>query len=264
MRSPLAYMERLRLRQKLAVGFCSLLLLALALGLQSLLTQNQLSHDMQRLLSEGVIGIVQVKETRIQLSHVEQALYKVATAPTAAMRAAAMQRLDEAREHLHFAADEARNTLLRADNQRRQVTFEAMLDRVERGSDEALELVRRQRAGEAVALLDSDNFQQALRAADRQMEEIAAVKDANVRSTIYDIRQFAIASNTLTYALLLGGLALALLSSWWISLSIRRPVNRLRQAVDSLAAGQLDTHIPHTDYQNETGDLARAIALLQV
>ena len=66
MRSPLAYLERLRLRQKLAAGFCAVLLLALALGLQSLRTQDQLSSDMQRLLSEGMIGIVQVKEARIQ------------------------------------------------------------------------------------------------------------------------------------------------------------------------------------------------------
>ncbi|OLT99319.1 GAF domain-containing protein [Pseudomonas reinekei] len=34
-------------------------------------------------------------------------------------------------------------------------------------------------------------------------------------------------------------------------------------AVDQLAAGQLDQPIPHTDLNNETGDLARAIAKLQ-
>jgi PAS domain S-box-containing protein len=264
MRSPLEYLERLRLRQKLIAGFCAVLLLALALGLQSLIAQHQLSRDMQRLLSEGMIGIVQVKEARIQLTRFELALRKIADAPDQAARAKAIEQLDEAREHLHFSTDEARNTLLRADNQQRLATFEAMLNRVERMSDEALELVQKQSPGEAKALLDSVRFQQALNAADLQMAEIAAIKDANVRSTIYDIRQFAITSNVLTYALLLGGLALALLCAWWISLSIRRPVNRLRQAVDSLAAGQLDSVIPHTDYQNETGDLARAIALLQI
>jgi PAS domain S-box-containing protein len=264
MRSPLKYLEQLRLRQKLAAGFCAVLLLALALGLQSLLAQHQLSRDMQRLLSEGMIGIVQVKEARIQLTHFELALRKITSAPDEAMRANAIQQLDEARDRLHFAADEARNTLLRSDNQQRLATFEAMLSRVERASDEALDLVQRQRVGDAKALLDSERFQQALRAADLQMAEIAAVKDSNVRSTIYNIRQFATTSNRLTYGLLLGGLALALFCAWLISQSIRRPVNRLRQAVDSLAAGQLDSVIPHTDYQNETGDLARAIALLQI
>ena len=138
-----------------------------------------------------------------------------------------------------------------------------MLARAERIADEAIELARLHRNAEANTLLNSERFQHAMRTADRQMAEIAAVKDSNARSTIYQIRQFALTSSTLTYALLIGGLAVALLCAWWISISIRRPVNRLREAVDALAAGQLDSVIPHTDYQNETGDLARAIAKLQ-
>ncbi|WP_332852158.1 response regulator [Duganella sp. S19_KUP01_CR8] len=264
MRSPLEYLERLRLRQKLVVGFCSMLLLALALGVQSLRTQDQLNRDMQRLLTEGMIGIVQVKEARIQLTHFELALYKVAHAPDPVAADDALQQLDLARERLHFADDEARATLLRLDNQQRLATFDTMLARVERTADQALELVRLHRSGEAGALLDSERFQQTLGTADQQLAEIAAVKDSNVRSTIYHIRQFAVTSSTLTYALLIGGLALALLFAALISMSIRRPVDRLRQAVDTLAAGQLDIQIPHTDYRNETGDLARAIAKLQV
>jgi len=264
MKSLLSYLERLRLRQKLITGFCVVLLLALALGWQSLSTQNQLSRDMQRLLSEGMIGIVQVKEARIQLTRFELALHKLASAPDPVASEEALQLLDAARERLHFAAGEARATLLLTDNQQRLAKFEAMLARAERISDEALELLRQNRHGEAKAMLDSTRFQEALQGADLQMAEIAAVKDSNVRSTIFNIRQFAVTSNTLTYALLVGGSALALLCAWGISISIRRPVDRLRQAVDRLAAGQLDTYIPHTDYRNETGDLARAIALLQV
>jgi PAS domain S-box-containing protein len=264
MRSPLAYLERLRLRQKLAAGFCAVLLLALALGVQSLRTQDQLSGDMQRLLSEGMIGIVQVKEARIQLTRFELLLHKVTSAPNPVAADDTLEQLDKAREQLHFAADEARATLLRTDNQQRYALFETMLVRAERIADEAIELTRQNRNAEANALLNSERFQQALRTADLQMAEIAAVKDSNARSTIYHIRQFALTSSTLTYALLIGGLAVALLCAWWISISIRRPVNRLREAVDALAAGQLDSVIPHTDYQNETGDLARAIAKLQV
>jgi PAS domain S-box-containing protein len=263
MRSPLAYLERLRLRQKLAAGFCAVLLLALALGLQSLRTQDQLSGDMQRLLSEGMIGIVQVKEARIQLTRFELLLHKVISAPNPVAADDTLEQLDKAREQLHFAADEARATLLRTDNQQRYALFETMLARAERIADEAMELTRQNRNAEANALLNSERFQQALRTADLQMAEIAAVKDSNARSTIYHIRQFALTSSTLTYALLIGGLAVALLCAWWISISIRRPVNRLREAVDALASGQLDSVIPHTDYQNETGDLARAIAKLQ-
>jgi PAS domain S-box-containing protein len=264
MKTPIAYLEQWPLRRKLILGFCSLLLLSLALGVQSLRTQDQLGHDMQRMLREGLIGIVQVKEARIQLTRVELALHRIASASTAAVRDQAQQDLDAAREHLRYASDEARTTLLRSDNQQRLASFEALLARVERSNDDALDLVKQNRQAEAQALLDNPRHLQALHDADHNLAEIAAVKDAGVRSTIYDIRQFALTSSTLTYALLIGGLGLAFLLSWSISLSIRRPINQVRQAVDELAEGALDSVIPHTGYQNETGDLARAIAKLQV
>ena len=264
MRSPISWLEQWPLRRKLVLGFCSLLLLSLALGVQSLRTQEQLGHDMQRLLSEGVIGIVQVKEARVQLARMELALHQATGAQGAAARERALQELDEARERLRYAVNEADNTLLRADNQQRLATFEALLARVERGSDDALDLVRNGNQVAAQALLEQPRYLQAMRDADKNLAEIAAVKDAGVRSTIYNIRQFTVTSNLLTYALLVGGLALAFLFSWSISRSIRHPIDRVRKAVDALAAGQLDSVIPHTGYRNETGDLARAIAKLQV
>ena len=89
------------------------------------------------------------------------------------------------------------------------------------------------------------------------------MKESAVRDTTQAFHGSATTNNTLTYALLLGGLGLALAFAWLISLSIRRPINRVRNAVEQLAAGKLQLTIPHTDFQNETGDLARAIAALQ-
>jgi PAS domain S-box-containing protein len=263
-KSPIAYLEQWPLRRKLILGFCSLLLLSLALGVQSLSTQDQLGRDMQRMLREGLIGIVQVKEARIQLTRMELALHRIAGARDPAARDLAQQELEAAREHLRFASEEARTTLLRADNQQRLAAFEALLARIERSNEDALDLVKQNRQAEARALLDDPRYVKALHDADHNLAEIAAIKDANVRSTIYDIRQFALTSSTLTYTLLVGGLGLAFLLAWSISLSIRRPINQVRQAVDELAAGKLDSAIPHTDYRNETGDLARAIVKLQI
>jgi PAS domain S-box-containing protein len=48
-----------------------------------------------------------------------------------------------------------------------------------------------------------------------------------------------------------------------IAASIRRPTERIRKAVEKLATGELDLTVPHTDYPNEIGNLARAIQVLQ-
>ncbi len=45
--------------------------------------------------------------------------------------------------------------------------------------------------------------------------------------------------------------------------AIQRPNNLLRQSVKKLAAGKVDESIPHADYPNEVGVMARAIGVLQ-
>ena len=44
---------------------------------------------------------------------------------------------------------------------------------------------------------------------------------------------------------------------------MNRPLDRLRDAVKQLASGKLDYEVPHSDYGNEVGDLARAVTVLQ-
>ncbi|MBF0273547.1 MAG: PAS domain S-box protein [Magnetococcales bacterium] len=63
--------------------------------------------------------------------------------------------------------------------------------------------------------------------------------------------------------LLAGGGCIGTLLGWFIGISIRRPTERLRDAVEQLAAGQLDIEVPNTDHPNEIGALARSIAVLQ-
>ena len=43
---------------------------------------------------------------------------------------------------------------------------------------------------------------------------------------------------------------------------MRAPTERIRDTVVRLAAGELDRTVPHTDYPNEIGDLARSIDVL--
>ncbi|HEY5799374.1 MAG TPA: ATP-binding protein, partial [Burkholderiaceae bacterium] len=264
MKKILIYLERLPLRQKLIVGFSSLLLLSLALGLQSLRTQDQLQGDTRRLRDDEMIGISKVSDARIQLARAEVAVHKTLDAPTPAERDAAVKQLDEARQRLRRTLSEARSMLVRPNNISHLAAAEQGVVRLERISDDAIGLAQQNRRAEAYALIDSRGFDQLGVDADKNLAEIVVTKETAVRDSVDRISSAAVNSSRLTYFLLLGGLALSLLFSGLIGHSIRAPIFRVRKAVDALAAGHLQERIPHTDYQNETGDLARAIALLQV
>ncbi|HEY0063499.1 MAG TPA: response regulator, partial [Telluria sp.] len=259
----LDFLERLSLQKKLTVGFSALLLLALALGLQSLAAQNVLRRDTQRLQQEGMVGISQIKEVRIHLARQELAVYKAMNARGRVGRDEATRQLDLARLQLHTALEASRSTLYLPANVTRLREFETSLARIDRISEDALKLSGEQDQETAQALIDNDSFRQLADDADQKLAEIESVKETTVRETLTRFTRLADRSNIFTFGLLGGGLALALLLSWGISRSIRMPIQRVRKAVDELAAGRLHGSIPHTDFKNETGDLARAIALLQ-
>ena len=263
MSSALQILERLPLRHKLVVGFVSLLLLSLALGVQSLQTQADLSHDLQRLQEEGIVGISRVQEARIHFAHMVLAAHRVVSAESVGERDEAVQEMDDADQYIRQAIQQTRPTLFKQDNVERLEQFEILLSRMQRTTSEALDLSKQGMRREAASLIESISFKELNRSADRLLGEIANVKEFGVRDTTVDVQRFAFTRSVLTYSLLLGGLGLALIFSWLISRSIRLPINRVRTAVEELAAGKLHLEIPHTDYRNETGDLARAIVALQ-
>jgi PAS domain S-box-containing protein len=264
MKKLLDTLERWTLRQKLIVGFVTLLLLSLVLGAQSLLTLDKLQRDTNTLYKDEMAGISTVYEARIEVARIGLAIRKVVAADSTPGRDEALQQLADGRRRLRAALDTARTMLVRPANVKHLAATEALVLQLSRSTDDALGLIQQGWKGAALEVLDNATYQKQLRDLDDNLAAIVATKEAGTRDSLAHIRSFAVDSSLLTYAMLAGGIALALLFAGLASRSIRQPIHRVREAVDALAAGQLDRVIPHTDYQNETGDLARAIALLQI
>ncbi|WP_095151423.1 response regulator [Pseudomonas sp. Irchel s3b5] len=256
-------LERLALLHKLILGFSALLLLVLVLGVQSLRTQHSLEQDMQKLYLQELVGMEYLHEARVQLPHMMQALQRAVGTDSASIRVESLQQLRDIQNRLQLALAQAKVTLRRAENLARLAEFDLLLQQLQRQGDHAFQLIDQGQQSQALVLLNSSEFQQLAQQADTLLYAIAQIKEASIRDTAKDIADYAERSTLLTYILLFGGLSLALLLAWLVSQSIRNPLNRVRVAVDQLAAGQLDQPIPHTDMNNETGDLARAIAKLQ-
>ncbi|KQQ67812.1 diguanylate cyclase [Pseudomonas sp. Leaf127] len=257
-------LERLPLGRKLLIGFSALLAMILLLGVQSLRSQSTLKHEMQQLYQQDLVGIELVQEARVQLPHVMQALQRAVGTNNADVRIAALTHMQEAQKHLQEAIAQARPTLRRPASQKGLAEFEVSLQRLLSSGDEALALIGRGYSGQAMAVLTSQAFIDLEMESDALLNRVAENKKADIHDTAKYLADYAVRSSNVTYALLLCGSTLALILAWLVSRSIRLPLNRVRVAVDELASGKLDQQIPHTDLQNETGDLARAIAKLQL
>ena len=64
-------------------------------------------------------------------------------------------------------------------------------------------------------------------------------------------------------ALLVCGLIGGAIFVWLISISLSHPLNDLRQCIEELALGRLDVSVPHADYHNEIGSIAKSVNVLQ-
>lgn len=260
----LAPLERLALRHKLMIGFAVLLALALALGVQSLRTQAKLASDLKHLYNQELVGALNLHEARVQLPHIVLALHKAIDTDNAHVRLEAIKLVQKARQHLQDQLALAQPTLWRTENLVRASELESLIGRHQQVGEQALQLAAQGHQEQAQLLLNGDEFERLDTRADTLLEQMAQLKQTALRDLVTHIATYAKQSSILTYVLLLGGLALALILAWLVSKSIRNPLERVRHAVDQLAAGQLDQPIPHTDMHNETGDLARAIATLQI
>ncbi|WP_313116780.1 response regulator [Ectopseudomonas guguanensis] len=263
MNKVLTLLERLPLRRKLILGFSALLVLTLILGAQSLRTQERLKREMQQLYQQDLAGIDHLHEARVQLPHLIQALHRTVSTSSGEVRSEAQAQLHDANQRLHEALAQAKPTLRLQQSMVHMAALELLLKRIEDTGQTALELAGKGYQGRALQMLNDSEFQLLDRQADDLLNRMAQVKENFIHDTAKQIAEFAQRGATQTYILLLGGLSLAMLLALLVSRSIRLPLLQVRSAVDQLAAGQLDRHIPHTDMQNETGDLARAIATLQ-
>ncbi|WP_033129650.1 response regulator [Aeromonas aquatica] len=260
----LALLERLALRHKLILGFAVLLVLALALGVQSLRVQTKLTRDLDHLYSKDLVGALHLQEARVQLPHIVQALHKAVGTDDEDIRREAIKQLHDAQLRLREELALTQPTLWRTENLINASELKLQLERHQQLGDRALQLATQGHQDQAQALLNGDEFEQLDFRADSMLTQIAKIKQEALRDLVMQISDYAKRSSVLTSILLLGGLALALMLAWLVSKSINNPLDRVRHAVDLLAAGQLDQPIPHVDMSNETGDLARAIATLQL
>jgi PAS domain S-box-containing protein len=100
-------------------------------------------------------------------------------------------------------------------------------------------------------------------AADDIIDQIIKIKEEGAGKTAQAMVDMSERNRNISLILLLAGLVLGGVCGLIMGSSIKRPNDGLLASVEGLAAGKLDDAIPHTDYSNEIGVMARAIQVLQ-
>ena len=264
------FLESLKLNTKLALSLGSLLLLVLLTGLQSLYqarTQNEELRNIFRIEQD----VSAVLSASAHLMEMGLDLRQMALAVDPAGRTKARADLEAARTELHksLAKSHQLQLQLQSENQGRAMplSISRSLTQYERNVDHVIELMETSRnpaQADAVTLfLSSDNNIRVFAEVDQLMSQLVNTKQESSQQAATEseatARQIERWTVTLLILTIVFGLGLGIL----FAASVRRPSESLRLSIEKMAAGALAQPIPHTDFENEVGGMARALAILQ-
>ncbi|PTR34070.1 PAS domain S-box-containing protein [Luteibacter sp. OK325] len=256
-------LERLPLRRRLQFGFGGILLLAVLLGVYSVGVQRLQTNQIDRLYEKDMLGLVHIEAARAALGDIGQNLREAVLVVRADDRAVALRRLAGSEALMIQQIEQARSRIYRDQILQGIADFQRAFTNYKRQVDLITSTVQSDGQAAAAELLTSATFRQSDATVNATLAHVEEMKrngaDAEVREAGERFRRGV----QLTVWLLALGVGGGILFGWLISRSIRRPAEGLRQALDKLSSGQLDTVVPYTGYPNEVGSLARSIVALQ-
>jgi len=256
-------LERRPLSHKLAAGFALLLLGTIAIGIEGMVSQQAIMKDLQVMHDKDLQGVANGKDAQVAFTTIGRTIRQALITTDAADRERSLGQLADARVSLSKQVDSLRSSLIREENKKYLALFEENYALYLRGVDKAIALLRGGKNAEAMAFVATMEFQKPGIDANGNMAEVVRIKEAGAHKSYLRSLEEAKHSQMISIGLLAFGLLSGILLWLLVSRSVSRPLERLRDAVKQLASGKLDHEVPHSDYGNEVGELARAVVVLQ-
>jgi PAS domain S-box-containing protein len=258
-------LEKLKLSSKLLIGFGGGLLIAILIGVNAIKSLNEMSEQTQAIYENELLGISHLKQANINLIYMGRSMRQMMLATDAEGREKARAMIDKASVTLQMEIAEARKRVYREEAKKLLIQFDTQFEQYKRNVNRATTLLEKDgfRASEAVTYISSQEFMNVGNGADDTIDKISKIKEEGARKMAQALADSSEKTRNISLILMLAGLIFGGIAGLIMGASIKRPNDRLRNSVEGLAAGRLDDTIPHADYHNEIGVMARAIKVLQ-
>ncbi len=260
------FLESLKLNTKLTLTMGAMLLIVIALGAQSIYSTKIQSEEVTRMYEMELQGVSHIKEASIHLMQMGRSLRQMILAIDAQERAKSHTDLSEARQILNQSLSESDRLFYRPEGRRMLVDIQDSLSQYFRNIDHVTAMLRDDHSWQQTKVaqfLASEENVRVFQATDQLMIALVRHKEDAARQAVQDAAAFAQRLQFWIAAFLVAGLAIGGALGMVLGVSVRNPLTRLRNSIEDLASGQLKTPIPHTDFDNEIGAMARSMAVLQ-
>jgi PAS domain S-box-containing protein len=260
------YLEEMQLKTQLNLGLGLMFVIALIVGVTGLVGLDSLKKTAADNYERDLLGDSYILETRVQLKKHELALRQWAISTNAKERAAAIEAMHAAQQGVKAQIDSARRGLFWQESIEKLAGFDAAyLTYQSKVSAIVSNPARTQADIDRLKLQEiaSPEFQALQKTLDEAIEALVMVKQEGNLLQIKQNAALATQIQWLVAGLLAFGLLLGLGLGLLVVRAIRRPLVMLRVSVDDLAAGKFEVTVPHTNYENEIGSIAKSVQVLQ-
>lgn len=256
----LKQLEQLSLTTRLSLAFGVMLLVVLLIWLNYAWSLHELRAEGQALHERVLAGIIHAKDAKIALLRVEQSWAESQQASDALSLEKARAEFDRSAAIVRLNVLATREQVINPLN---LSLLNEVISRLETLQNKAHSLLNFRDWRVAALSRDHDDILVGLSHLQRSLDEVESNRLQRARQLAEESGAEFHRNERNSVLLLILGLLLSGTALSWLSLSIRRPEQRLRATVQSIAEGGLDIRVPYSDYPNELGAWAAVIRLLQ-
>ncbi len=258
---------RLSVKTKLLIGFGVVLLLTSLLTAASLRGIEKIKGFTFTLYSQDVLGISNVREMNLEVHNIARntsafVLYVSALDTANADKAAAST--VTAKRNLLNVYEQAKATSSTPQTKAKLEALAQPLDAYYLLVDRAMQLAQGpDGVAQATQWIRSAQYIGTQEALTASLGEITTQKTQSVRDAVNTAIERGDLLTRVQLSLYLGAMGLSLLTIYLVATSVIAPVQDFKRVLLELAEGELDVPLLNTDCDNEIGEMARAVALLQ-
>lgn len=259
---------KLNLRTKLVIGFTSVVTFAVIISATAFYGLNMLQENTQKMYDKDLMGISYLRSMNRDVNVIGRAVNRMALASNFGDEEVVQkgkEAIGKVKPGLSANYEKSKGTIIRPELKVKIDAVGATINDFYVQVDSVIAaLDNKGGAAAAYKIISSKEYQATLA---KLMGEIKEVADVKVEGAAKNMEAAGAAADHMKWligVMLLAALAMSLIIVMLVNKSINDPITNLKNALADLAAARLDTEVRNTDYNNEIGQMAKAVAELQV
>lgn len=255
--------SRKKLKSKLNFAFGAMITLMLVIATFSYFSLQKTRQSTSDLYTYDYLGVEHILEAKFYVRSKVGSIYRLVFVDTKAGQATLQINIDNSNKKIAFHFEEYKKSI---HTETGKQLFEDTQEKYKRLAETlkgAQELALSGDTKSAARILNSAEFLDTQQAFNDAISAIEKRKNSQAKENVELAEKTAIYTiYSLLFLVVLSFLIVYFLSKL-ITVSIGTPLQNIQTAINSLAERKLNIEIPHVDYPNEVGALAKDVVILQ-